>query len=230
MGHPSGTCKLWVLDEKQRCFYGPHSKTMNGIKSCSTLSRDAKPTNSKMLPTAVSVIAVTASTAFFSANYALSFVAIPAILYSPSPKPNTSIDTTKYTAFNLARQWQTVYNLGHRAGPFTAILAAVLFTYAAAYQEPQPEPTSQILLLTGACLAIVVIPYTLIFMQGHNDELHRRADARSGPITTNSRIKRLIDTDTQTLVEEWARMGVFRASFPLLGAFCGIVALMADSS
>lgn len=165
------------------------------------------------------LVGVVGSTAFTSANFALSLIAVPALLLT-TPKSLPDADSAKQIARHHARQWQTIYNLGHRAGPITGIISSASFIYAALQIPPTAAANSWILFL-AAVMALGVVPFTLLIMDYVNNELHRRADSRPEPTAASEFKRRIINTDTQGLIQSWAWLGLLRASFTLVSAVCG---------
>jgi len=179
---------------------------------------------------------------FFGGNLVMSFVTVPALLLqspsSPLPAPAnsenksspTSTSTAKAvtSASHLARQWQHVYDLGSKGGPFFALVACGSWLYTARRLPPGAN-LKQRLLLAAAGLSMSIVPFTFTAMKRTNGELHRRAGAATkgedDETNTDAPAGSVETYQTQDLLRWWAQLNMMRASLHLGAIGCAVAVL-----
>jgi hypothetical protein len=171
------------------------------------------------------VLGLTSSAIFFGGNLGISFIAVPTLLLSsPSsglPVPanaenrasptSTSSEKPLTRPPHLARQWQSIYDIGKKAGPFFALLASGSWLYAA-QQLPAGWRSQQRLLIAAAGLSVAIVPFTFGAMKRTNDELSRRANAAEKGEEEDGKSEARIGTvegyQTHDLLRWWAQLNL----------------------
>lgn len=62
--------------------------------------------------------------------------------------------------------------------------------------------------MAGAVLTVAIVPYTMVFMGGTNEVLHRVAGG----------LVNATQSETATLVRRWGALNIGRSFLPLIGA------------
>ena len=156
-----------------------------------------------------SVLGLTSSAIFFGANLGISFIAVPTLLL-PSPN-STSSDVAATKSPHLAHQWQSMYDIGKKAGPFFALLATGSWAFAA-QQLDMGSAVQQRLLITAAGLSVAIVPFTKGVMGRTNDELMRRASAavrgEEGETKAGAEAGTVGSYQTHELLRWWAKLNL----------------------
>ncbi|KIW69322.1 hypothetical protein PV04_05204 [Phialophora macrospora] len=189
-----------------------------------------------------SVLGLTSSAIFFGANLGISFIAVPALLLSsPSsglPVPANSENRASRTSTSsekpstrpphLARQWQSIYDIGKKAGPFFALLASGSWLYAARRLSAGSR-SPQRLLIAAAGLSVAIVPFTFGPMKRTNAELSRRANAAAEGEEEDGKAEARLGTvegyQTHDLIRWWAQLNLLRALLHLGAIGCATAAL-----
>ena len=164
------------------------------------------------------------SSAFFGANAALTFIALPSYQLPAPSKPFLPASEQGL----LARQWQYCYSVGSKAGPVLALGSASAFIYAS--RLVASESSSRALYLGAAALNVMIVPFTALFMDRTNNELHRRANnytAQSSDVGPKKDAQQgsIEEAETIGLFAWWNKLNLVRASFHLAAAALGVTAL-----
>ncbi len=156
-----------------------------------------------------SVVGLTSSAIFFGANLGITFIAVPVLLLPAAASTSSGIPATKPP--HLARQWQALYDIGKKAGPFFALLATGSWLFAAR-QMPTGLESQQRLLVAAAGLSIAVVPFTSGVMKWTNDELTRRASVATRGEEGETKAGAKKDTveayQTRDLLRWWAKLNL----------------------
>lgn len=140
----------------------------------------------------------------------LSLIATPALIQSREDKAPSD---------QVARQWQSLYELGKTQNPPISAVAASTFLYLAwAVRSGSPlfkqTPVSQTALFsTAAALCISIAPWTFIAMVKTNSA-----------IAAKTRSKSESDAELVPLLKRWSTLNMLRGLFPTLAAVVGLVA------
>jgi len=189
------------------------------------------------------VVGITASSIFFGANLATSFVFVPTLLLSAAPPilptqhngesksspVSTSSERPATKAPHLARQWQFMYDVGKKAGPFFALTASGSWLYTA-LKLPAGLRPQQRLFAAASFLSVAILPFTLGVMKRTNDELIRRANAATRGEEDERDAKAEEGTvgtyQTHDLLRWWATLNFMRALLHAGAIGCATTALI----
>lgn len=170
-----------------------------------------------------SALGLTICGAFVGGNLVLSYIAVPTLLLpsqpSALPAPANSVYGLSPTATSgprpatkaahLAHQWQNIYDIGSKIGPFSALLGSGSFLYASR-QLHSSAKLQRRLFVTAAGLVVSIVPFTFLVMSRTNSELQRRASAASRDEEAGPRMegqKGSVETyQTHDLVGWWASL------------------------
>jgi len=181
---------------------------------------------------------ITSCTIFLAMNTTLNYIAIPGYLLSPVPRSKSEQGTDTHrnapeaSTDLILRQWEHTYARGHMVGPVSANLSTLAFLYAA-WTLPYDDLDLRRCYYLAAISAIVVVPFTVLFIFPTNEELYRRidllrkADAKTGQAEGKGQSKSEIQSmDTLTLIRKWHFLSKVRALMPLPAILVGIYALV----
>jgi hypothetical protein len=171
------------------------------------------------------VVGLASAATFLGANLGISFITVPTLLLpspaSPLPAPANSENKASPTstaspkpgtkASDLARQWQTVFDIGKKAGPVLALLASGSWLYT--FQRlPASSTLQRRLLLIAAGLSVSIVPFTFVAMSRTNNELIRRAEAATRGEDSDGKPDAQTGTvehlQTHDLVRWWAKLNL----------------------
>ena len=111
------------------------------------------------------------------------------------------------------QQWGQIFNLGVRVAPPMGVTAASTLLYAA-YQNYQSDADDLRWkgLVTTAVGTLLIIPFTLIFMNATNQRLIAGNEGRS----------KLGDGEIRTLLGRWGDLNMVRGVFPFVAVLVGL--------
>lgn len=203
-------------------------------------------TESVIFPTATprvviaTTVGISLATLFAGSNYALSSIALPALLL-PTPTPGTYRPSASLTASqttdeqtekagaspaHLARQWQKLHQLGQFSLPLTAIGSASAYLIAC-FSIPDTLKTQRTLYITATILAVSVAPFTRLVMKGTDEELHLRADAATEDNESTEEEGAMGEGyHTQGLIKYWGSLILWRASLPAASVVAAVTAMV----
>ena len=172
-------------------------------------------------------IALTCSTMFVGGNAVITYLTLPSLLLSP-PSRGTSEASSESSqpathSDHLARQWQSVYDLGKKVGPAVTLPGVAALLSA----TPVLRRSSRILFLLAVALNLSIIPFTLGVMAKTNNELIRRANAASEGLDASptDRATGVEKYQTPELVRWWGTLNVYRASLQVGAMGCVVLAV-----
>jgi len=184
---------------------------------------------------AATLVGITLSSSFVSANLALSFLAIPSLLLpAPQQQATTPSANTATPSPNLARQWRYIYDHAMPVAIAGSAMSTASFIYAA-LQLPHVHSEQRNLLIAAGAMAVFVVPYTLALMKPTNSLLMERAamgdamkDVNEEDVTEvgMSKAQGLRGYRTEELLKRWVTLNYGRAAIPSIGIACAIVALL----
>jgi len=152
------------------------------------------------------VVGITASTLLAGSAFTMSLITVPLILASPTPI--------------LLQQWRTLFTTGSKIAPPLAIFTFVNFSYLAYVSrsdqgQTHPSRSSWRGYGFAAISAVAIVPFTLLFMKGVNDQLMVASGEGVGKAALSA-------VDVTGLVERWGMLNSIRSVLPLLGAVVGL--------
>jgi hypothetical protein len=181
------------------------------------------------------LVGITLSSSFVSANLALSCIAIPSLLL-PAPQKSATTSSANATtpSPNLARQWRYIYKHAMPVAIAGSVMSSASFIYAA-LQLPHVYSQQRNLLIVAGTMAVFVMPYTLVLMKPTNSLLMERAamgdamgDVNEEDVTEvgMSKAQGLRGYRTEELLNRWVALNYGRAAIPSIGIACAIAALL----
>jgi hypothetical protein len=122
--------------------------------------------------------------------------------------------TTPPDASLLLRQWNFVYNSGHKLGPKLSVTSGLIY-FVAAWASRERSRTVALYAISGV-LTMSMIPFTWLFILRINSHifLEIEKDRAGGP--TNL-------AQAQYLVGRWRSLNIARTFFPILGGILGLL-------
>jgi hypothetical protein len=181
------------------------------------------------------LVGITLSSSFVSANLALSCIAIPSLLLPAPQNPATTSSANAATPSpNLARQWRYIYEHAMPVAIAGSVMSSASFIYAA-LQLPHVYSQQRNLLIVAGTMAVFVMPYTLALMKPTNSLLMERAamgdameDVNEEDVTEvgMSKAQGLRGYRTEELLNRWVALNYGRAAIPSIGIACAIAALL----
>ena len=122
---------------------------------------------------------------------------------------------TAPTASALLYQWKRVFERGHIQGPAFSIATGLMYSYAAYVKTGQNEEWRG--LAAAGATTVAMIPYTWIFMRSINNKLW--AAVRGEKETVNM-------PQAKAMLNNWGRLNMVRALFPLTGGVMGLLSAL----
>jgi hypothetical protein len=184
---------------------------------------------------APALVGITLSSAFVSANLAISYLAVPSLLLPSPSKAATNPPAKPATSPpHLARQWRSIFDHAMPIAIAGSAISSASFVYAA-LQVPGSRPMQRNLFFAAASIAVFVVPYTLGLMKSTNSLLMDRAKAGDvmneigeGDVTEVGMPKAqgLSGYRTEELLNRWNALNYGRASIPAIGILCAVAALL----
>jgi len=150
------------------------------------------------------VAGITGPGLFSGLGITLSAITIPTILMSPTPL--------------LLQQWRSTFLSGASIGPPLAIISFLNLGYVAYTKRNESiknpgihsNPVEWKSYAFCALATLVVVPFTIVFINGTNRILMAESASDSGKTS-------LADSQARSLVEKWSRLNALRSCFPILG-------------
>ncbi|KAH6634146.1 hypothetical protein B0J18DRAFT_9886 [Chaetomium sp. MPI-SDFR-AT-0129] len=171
-------------------------------------------------PTAITALLLSSLAA--GVNLSLSTFLVPRLLESPTP--------------TMLTQWARTYSRGAKTIPTTAAVAAAAYIWLG--WKAGPGGGVRVLGLgvrelyyAAAALSVGMAPYTVLVMQGTNDELHRlekvaNAQKKAGVVGVAAAGDEVVvqEKSAKALVDWWGLLNLGRAGMLIGGVVCGLVA------
>ena len=140
----------------------------------------------------------------------ISTISVPALLLAPNPL--------------VTQQWQKIYDSGKAQMPPLAGASALSFAYLAyrwygTLKQPKAELSG-----LSAFLAVLIVPYTIIFMNKVNKKLQRKAEDSKG-LSLDDKVVEVglpKGESSKELLDSWATHNFVRGLFPLAGSILGL--------
>jgi len=163
---------------------------------------------------AVQAVGLTSSALLGGAILALSYAAIPPLYHAPNSLS--------------AKQWRVIYQKGLMVAPPFAALTSIIYGFLSYTFKQASRPNAELYGLAAASV-VGVIPYTIFFMSGINDELTARA-ARAEMSDAKDKVSQVElqkGESTKELLVKWAFHNAVRGVFPFVATALGMWATLA---
>jgi len=152
------------------------------------------------------IVGITASTLLAGSAFTMSLITVPLIRKSPT--------------LILLQQWRTLFTTGSKIAPPFAIFTFVNFGYLAYISrsdqgQTDSSPSSWQGYGFAAIAVVAIVPFTLLFMNGVNDQLMAASGEGVGKAVLSA-------ADVTGLVKRWGMLNSIRSVLPLLGAVIGL--------
>ncbi|CZR61030.1 uncharacterized protein PAC_10926 [Phialocephala subalpina] len=145
----------------------------------------------------------------------LSTFLIPRLLDSPTPL--------------MLKQWNTMFQVGRKAGPQLALLSAISYFYLSYKSHLSPLPAFSNTLLSkttsyaiAGLLSIGIVPYTLIFISGTNSKLLKKVEETKTLKVSDEVVEvGLGNESAHALVDWWGMLNLGRGALLVASGVLG---------
>ena len=163
-----------------------------------------------------------ASTAFFTMNTTINYIASPCYDLSRVKTKEDSLDARQSaeTCHIILQQRRETQQRGFLVGPPLAIFQGLVYFYAA--QAAGFRTTPGRYSLTAAVCAAAIVPFSLVFISDVSKQLRGMANAS---VETLQDDEALIG-ETYQLLDKWAMLSKIRAVMPLFSIVAAFFALV----
>ncbi|KAF2000838.1 hypothetical protein P154DRAFT_491037 [Amniculicola lignicola CBS 123094] len=124
------------------------------------------------------------------------------------------LTTTPPDSSLLLRQWNFVYNSGHKLGPKLSVTGGLIY-FAAAWASQERGRSVALYAISGV-LTMSMIPFTWLFILRINSAIFLEIEKGRAGGSTNL-------AQAQYLVGRWRSLNIARTFFPLFGAALGLL-------